>query len=343
MILIKRMIFYRILFSLAGLYNLAFGLWSGFFPNHFFEIFELAAPRYPSLWACLGMVVGLYGLVYIYVAKNIEDGDVLIAIGLLGKLLGPIGWLHTTAGGELPHRTFFLILFNDLIWWFPFIFYLLRENPLRGRIITGLMVAVHIVACFGLIWIRGGLEFTPDLFERFRWLQANPAKWVLVWWFWTISTLSLPAFMASWILLLRNRFKAPNWTWWALAICLVGTACDVSGEAIYVAWITRPERSFAEYQWATKAYYILSAGIANGLYCVAGAILSYLSWKLKFLKGMVSQFGFVMWLIGMSLTVFAFLFHSYGVLISGGLTMLLFIPWAFWVGWKFQMNRPMIA
>jgi len=343
MILLKRMIFYRILFSLAALYNLAFGLWAGFFPNQFVDLFDLGRPQYPSLWACLGMVVGLYGLVYAYVAKNIEDGDVLIAIGLLGKLLGPIGWLQTTAGGELPHRTFFLILCNDLIWWFPFLFYLLREHPLRGRIITALMVVVHVIACFGLIWIRGGLEFTPDLAERFRWLQANETKWVLVWWFWTVSTLSLPAFLASWILQLRNRYKAPNWAWGALAICLVGTLCDVSGEAIYVAWITHPARSFEGFQWGIKAYYVLSAAIANGLYCIAGFILSYLSVRAKFLKGFVSLFGFAMWVVGLSLTVFAFRFHPKGVLIAGGLTMVMFLPWAAWVGWKFRMDRPAIA
>src|SRR5690242_8727015 len=110
---------YRWLFGLAALYNLAFGVWAGFFPYAFFTLFDLEPPRYPSLWACLGMVVGVYALAYAHVAWKPEGGSLLVGIGLLGKVLGPCGWLAAVGRGELPPRTFPLILANDLVWWFP--------------------------------------------------------------------------------------------------------------------------------------------------------------------------------------------------------------------------------
>ena len=52
---------YRLVFAAAATYNVAFGLWAAVWPLSFFAVFDLDPPRYPSIWACLGMVVGLYG------------------------------------------------------------------------------------------------------------------------------------------------------------------------------------------------------------------------------------------------------------------------------------------
>ena len=77
--------FFRIIFVLAGCYNLAFGLWAALWPLQFFSLFALCPPRYPAIWACLGMVVGLYGLLYLHAAWKPENGWPIIAVGLLGK------------------------------------------------------------------------------------------------------------------------------------------------------------------------------------------------------------------------------------------------------------------
>ncbi len=54
--------YYRIVFGLAALYNVGFGLWAGFAPRSFFDLFDLAPPLHPALWRCFGMFVGTYGL-----------------------------------------------------------------------------------------------------------------------------------------------------------------------------------------------------------------------------------------------------------------------------------------
>ncbi len=51
----SRRVAFRFLFGLSALYNVGFGLWAGLFPRAFFEVFALDPPRYPSIFACLGM------------------------------------------------------------------------------------------------------------------------------------------------------------------------------------------------------------------------------------------------------------------------------------------------
>ena len=73
------------------------------------------------------MVVGLYGLLYAYAVVRLERAFPIIAVGLAGKIFGPLGWLLAINSGQWPLRTFPLILFNDLIWWLPFGWFLLSE------------------------------------------------------------------------------------------------------------------------------------------------------------------------------------------------------------------------
>jgi hypothetical protein len=51
------------------------------------------------------------------------------AVGLAGKLLGPIGLLQLIWSGAWPLRTAVLCLTNDLVWWIPFALYLRDAWP----------------------------------------------------------------------------------------------------------------------------------------------------------------------------------------------------------------------
>lgn len=118
--------FYRIVFVLAALYNFAFALWTAAWPHSFFSLFRLAPINHPAVWQCLGMVIGVYGAGYAWAAYRPELAKPIIALGLAGKVLGPIGWVAVVASGDWPVRTFPLIVFNDLVWWLPFSFFLFR-------------------------------------------------------------------------------------------------------------------------------------------------------------------------------------------------------------------------
>ncbi len=122
--MIARRNFHRGVFLAAGLYNLFWGAYAVIDPNWLFRFAGMPLQNYPEVFACLGMVVGLYGILYLEVARVPERGWLIAAVGLLGKILGPIGWLGLFWSGRWPIATVVLCLANDLIWWVPFGFYL---------------------------------------------------------------------------------------------------------------------------------------------------------------------------------------------------------------------------
>lgn len=121
---IPRRRFHRFVFVVAGFYNIAWGLWSAVDPSWFFRASGITELNHPAIFACLGMVVGVYGLLYWEVARRPERGWLIAAVGLLGKILGPIGLAVLIANGTWPLSTIILCLTNDLIWWIPFGMYL---------------------------------------------------------------------------------------------------------------------------------------------------------------------------------------------------------------------------
>ena len=77
-------------------------------------------PRYPQIWQCVGMIVGVYGVGYLVAAREPFRHWPIVLVGLLGKVFGPIGFLSAAASGDLPWAWGVTILGNDLIWWLPF-------------------------------------------------------------------------------------------------------------------------------------------------------------------------------------------------------------------------------
>ena len=122
--MIARRRLHRAVFCAAGVYNIAWGLYSALDPQWLFRFAGMEPQNYPQVFACLGMVVGLYGVVYLEVARAPEGGWLLAAVGLVGKVLGPIGLAPLIWSGEWPASTAVLCLTNDLVWWLPFALYL---------------------------------------------------------------------------------------------------------------------------------------------------------------------------------------------------------------------------
>jgi hypothetical protein len=89
----------------------------------------MAPLNHPAIFACLGMVVGLYGILYLEVARVPEKGWLLAAVGLTGKLLGPLGLAWQIGTGAWPRSTIILCATNDLLWWIPFTIYLKDAWP----------------------------------------------------------------------------------------------------------------------------------------------------------------------------------------------------------------------
>ncbi len=80
--MIARRRFHRAVFCAAGAYNIAWGLYSALDPQWLFRFSGLPLQNHPQIFACLGMVVGLYGIIYFEVARAPERGWLLAAVGL---------------------------------------------------------------------------------------------------------------------------------------------------------------------------------------------------------------------------------------------------------------------
>lgn len=105
---------------LAAVYNLIWGAWVVLFPDAYFDWAGMERLNYPEIWQCVGMIVGVYGVGYAIAASNPMRHWPIVFVGLLGKILGPLGFAKALIDGTFSLKAGILILSNDLIWWVPF-------------------------------------------------------------------------------------------------------------------------------------------------------------------------------------------------------------------------------
>lgn len=105
---------------IAGVYNLIWGAWVILFPQQFFALCGMETINHPVVWQGMGMVIGVYGIGYWFSAINPIRHWIIIAVGFLGKLFGPAGFVVNYFLGEIPASFGYTLLTNDLIWWIPF-------------------------------------------------------------------------------------------------------------------------------------------------------------------------------------------------------------------------------
>lgn len=114
----------------AAIYNIAWGSIVVLAPEWTFRVLgidtlvmaeEASYALLIPIWQCVGMIVGVYGVAYAAAARDPLRHWPIVAAGLLGKVLGPIGFIDTVfLQGVFPLNFGFTILTNDLIWWLPF-------------------------------------------------------------------------------------------------------------------------------------------------------------------------------------------------------------------------------
>lgn len=120
----RRKKLHQITFILAGIYNICWGLWVSIDPNWLFRFAKMELPNYPEIFVCVGMVVGLYGVVYLEIARRPERGFILALVGFVGKILGPMGIFYYIYLSKWTFNSLIMNLTNDFIWLIPFAIYL---------------------------------------------------------------------------------------------------------------------------------------------------------------------------------------------------------------------------
>jgi hypothetical protein len=132
------------LLNAAAVYNLAWCVFVVLFPTLPFRLAGMEPPNYPALVQCLGMIVGVYGVGYALAARDPVTRWPLVLVGLLGKILGPIGFVYAASIGEFSWRGGWTIVANDLVWWLPFTAILMhaaRVHDSRRAAADGLTLA----------------------------------------------------------------------------------------------------------------------------------------------------------------------------------------------------------
>lgn len=123
----------------AGFYNLLWGAFVILAPTALFSWMGATLPNYPSLWQCVGMIVGVYGIGYLAASRDPFRHWPIVLVGLLGKIFGPIGFIDAALiRGEFPVQFGYTIITNDLVWWIPFALILLgARRAATGRRAAG--------------------------------------------------------------------------------------------------------------------------------------------------------------------------------------------------------------
>lgn len=318
---------YRIVFLLAALYNFAFAFWTAAWPLSFFHVFGLAPVNHPAIWQCLGMVIGVYGAGYAWAAYRPESGKPIIALGLAGKILGPIGWVAIVASGEWPVRTITLIIFNDLVWWLPFSLFLLEGTRLGDRIrclapqACALLNAAAGVAMLALL--RPGMEVVPDAAARAAYIAGHPVAWRTGWALWIGAAICLAGFYAWW----GSRLGRPRPATGAFLIVLAGVACDLLAESLYIGWLPTDLESVAPIGT------LLTGGAANGLYTIAGILLTL---STPSLSPWMKRWAWVVWACGAGVTLFTVTGFIPGLVAGTAGLMILLPPWVWMMGGRLR-------
>jgi hypothetical protein len=118
--------------KLAGIYNLIWGAWVVIFPLHFFQLVGMPDPEPVLIWQGMGMVIGVYGLGYWWASTDPVRHWPIVAVGFLGKIFGPAGFVMNYLTGKVPFDFFYTLITNDFIWWVPF-YLMLRKTYLETR------------------------------------------------------------------------------------------------------------------------------------------------------------------------------------------------------------------
>lgn len=325
MISAYRVKLYRLIFAVAAIYNIAYGLWACLWPRAFFDLMKMVPPNYPGLWQCLGMVVGLYGVLYANAAWRLDQAKLIIAVGLAGKILGPIGLAMTIHSGEWPWRTFTLVVFNDLIWWLPFTLFLLDRTKF-GDVSRAAAPWVCAVVNGGaaiamLLVLRFGTEAEPNIVARASYITEHALAWRAGWGIWMLAGVSLVAFYAWWGAWLPSAPLAIA----AFLVASAGLVCDLFAESLFVGWLPNDIESVAPL--ATLG----TGAAANACYTAAGVALTLGS---PFLRGWLRAVAWAIWVSGFCLTIATLSGSVFGMMISTALLMALLCPWVALFGWR---------
>ena len=111
----------------------------------------------------------------------------------------------------------------------------------------------------------------------------------------------------------------------ALVIASAGLIFDLTAESLLIAWLPK------DFATVAPIASVLTGGFGNGLYTIAGVVLTLAT---PGLRGWFLVWTWAIWVAGFGLSVFTFAGNFIGVAICSGVLFTLFCPWAVVMGRK---------
>lgn len=328
---------YRFFFALAAAVGIGFAISLVSFPFAILDLFQAGRPGYWIVLPAWGIADGLLAFGYAYAASHLEKAFPLVAIGLAAKIIVPLAWLIAVAAGQLTARTLALVIFDDVVWWIPFAVFLLERTGAGERLRATAPYACALLNLLAagalLVVLRPGTEVVPNVASRIAYITEHELLWRAGWVCWIAAALSLLAFYTWW------GARLPRWGWGvaALAIASTGLVFDLTAESLLIAWLPK------DYEAVAPVTSLLTGGPGNGLYTVAGAVLTIGTRGMRavpayedkpLLHGWFLVWTWTIWAAGFGLSAFTFAGNFLGVAICSGVLFTLFCPWAVVMGRK---------
>lgn len=175
--------------------------------------------------------------------------------------------------------------------------------------------AANLLAALALATVLApGTTLASDA-ARAAYVRENVVAWQLGWGLWIVAAISLLVFYRWWTARVGASVVP-------LAIATAGFAADILAESLLIAFVP-------DLPSLARGCFLLTGGVANGCYSVAGTLLSL---RTPQALGRLAPWTAAVWLSGFAISAFAFLEVPFGIAVSTALLFALFLPWLIVVG-----------
>lgn len=223
-------------------------------------------------------------------------------------------------------------------------------DPL-GVLATICCLGTHLLACAAsLLVLLPGSPVVADPVQRATYLTGHPVEWAVMWATWAMAALSLFGFYWALGSRLENRparmMTSMSW------IMLFALGVDISSQAFYAAMTPKLAGAFltasagardvalGRMLWAERLPGLLSGGVANCLYALAGLVICTGAARDARFPGYLRWAALPAWGFGLLCGVAAVYGDPHLIAASTGLAIGTFMAWCAAVGALFFWRVP---
>ncbi len=110
----------RFVLKFAGVYNIIAGICMVAFYHEGFRALGIPKPEFVMPIQLVGVLVAIFGVGYLLVARSPVENRNLLLLGFFSKLLGPLLAIAHIVAGNLPIMMLAVLFFADGIYLIPF-------------------------------------------------------------------------------------------------------------------------------------------------------------------------------------------------------------------------------